>query len=198
MAIDAQTQPGYDGHPLIVLDGEGTPGQTNCLTITAGNSTVDGLAINRFGGSGIVLQGGSGNQIRGDVIGADAPGTSALGNALDGVLIDGSSFNTIGGTGEGDGNLISGNGRGIEVTENASGVKIQGNRIGTNAAGTAAIPNTDDGIDVDATGTLIAANTARFNGDWGIEAVPGVVDGGGNRASGNGRPAQCLNVTCQP
>jgi large repetitive protein len=54
----------------------------------------------------------------------------------------------------------------------------------------------DDGIDVDAPGTLIRANVATNNGDLGIEAVPGVIDGGGNRASGNGNPLQCLNVVC--
>jgi hypothetical protein len=39
-------------------------------------------------------------------------------------------------------------------------------------------------------------NTANRNHDLGIEAVPGVIDGGGNKASGNGNPAQCLNVVC--
>lgn len=29
-----------------------------------------------------------------------------------------------------------------------------------------------------------------------LEAVPGVTDGGGNRARGNGNPAQCTNVAC--
>ena len=44
--------------------------------------------------------------------------------------------------------------------------------------------------------TTITANTANDNLDYGIEAVAGVTDGGGNTASGNGNPAQCLNVTC--
>jgi hypothetical protein len=42
----------------------------------------------------------------------------------------------------------------------------------------------------------ITANTANDNLDYGIEAVAGVTDGGGNTASGNGNPAQCLNVAC--
>jgi hypothetical protein len=33
--------------------------------------------------------------------------------------------------------------------------------------------------------------------DLGIAAVPGVTDGGRNRARGNGNPAQCLNVACR-
>jgi hypothetical protein len=34
------------------------------------------------------------------------------------------------------------------------------------------------------------------NGDLGIEAVAGVADGGGNKARGNGSPAQCTNIAC--
>ena len=39
-------------------------------------------------------------------------------------------------------------------------------------------------------------NTANDNRDLGIEAVPGVIDGGGNRASGNGNVLQCTSVAC--
>jgi hypothetical protein len=31
----------------------------------------------------------------------------------------------------------------------------------------------------------------------GIEAVRGVIDGGGNKASGNGDPRQCKHITCR-
>jgi nitrous oxidase accessory protein NosD len=54
----------------------------------------------------------------------------------------------------------------------------------------------DDGIDVDSSTTTVTGNRARRNGDLGIEAVFGVFDGGGNLASGNGNPLQCLNITC--
>jgi hypothetical protein len=54
----------------------------------------------------------------------------------------------------------------------------------------------DDGIDVEAPGTVIRRNDAHDNGDLGIEAVAGVIDGGGNKASGNGNPLQCVNVFC--
>ena len=54
----------------------------------------------------------------------------------------------------------------------------------------------DDGIDVDSSTTTLTRNRARRNGNLGMEAVFGVVDGGGNLASGNGNPLQCLNVTC--
>ena len=39
-------------------------------------------------------------------------------------------------------------------------------------------------------------NSAKGNGDFGIDAVSGVTDIGGNTASGNGNPLQCRNVFC--
>jgi len=62
--------------------------------------------------------------------------------------------------------------------------------------GNTASENGDDGIRVDAAETTLTRNTANFNHDLGIEAVPGVIDGGGNRARGNGNPLQCTNVAC--
>jgi hypothetical protein len=55
----------------------------------------------------------------------------------------------------------------------------------------------DDGIDVRSPMTTITRNGAFGNHDLGIAAVAGVTDGGGNRAAGNGNPAQCLNVVCR-
>jgi parallel beta-helix repeat protein len=52
------------------------------------------------------------------------------------------------------------------------------------------------GIKVGSPSTTLTRNEARRNGKLGIYAVPGVTDGGGNRASGNGDPRQCVNVKC--
>jgi hypothetical protein len=54
----------------------------------------------------------------------------------------------------------------------------------------------DDGIDVNSVATTLTRNRAFRNHDLGIEAVPGVTDGGGNKAAGNGNPLQCTNVFC--
>jgi parallel beta-helix repeat protein len=54
----------------------------------------------------------------------------------------------------------------------------------------------DDGLDVNSRSTRLTRNRAVGNGDLGIEAVRGVIDGGGNRASGNGDARQCLHVKC--
>jgi hypothetical protein len=55
----------------------------------------------------------------------------------------------------------------------------------------------DDGIDVDAPGSTLTRNSANHNGDLGIEAVAGTIDGGKNKAVGNGNPAQCVGVSCK-
>jgi parallel beta-helix repeat protein len=44
--------------------------------------------------------------------------------------------------------------------------------------------------------TIVTRNEARYNDDLGIKAVLGVIDGGGNRASGNGDRRQCVNISC--
>ena len=45
--------------------------------------------------------------------------------------------------------------------------------------------------------TTLTRNEARYNHRLGIKAVAGVIDGGGNRASGNGDPRQCVNIVCR-
>ena len=75
------------------------------LSIGAGGSTVRGLVINRFG-AGIFISGGGGNHIEGNYIGTDVTGTLALGNQYNGIAIESSSSNTIGGTSAGAGNVI--------------------------------------------------------------------------------------------
>jgi len=59
------------------------------------------------------------------------------------------------------------------------------------------VGNRDDGIEVRSPGTRVAKNRATDNRLWGIQAVPGVIDEGGNRALGNGVAAQCLNIVCK-
>jgi hypothetical protein len=56
----------------------------------------------------------------------------------------------------------------------------------------------DDGIHVDSASTTITRNTAVSNTDLGIDAVAGVTDGGGNRATDNGNPLECVNISCRP
>lgn len=54
----------------------------------------------------------------------------------------------------------------------------------------------DDGFDVRSADATLTKNLAIRNDGHGIDAVPGVHDGGGNRARRNATEPQCINVRC--
>ena len=106
-----------------------------------------------------ITQSATGNVVEGNLIGTDKTGTVALGNANQGILITLATSNTIGGTAVGAGNVISGNLDG-GVDDDAGSNLYEGNLIGTNAAGTAAIPNIGGGIGANNSGTTIGGTSA--------------------------------------
>jgi hypothetical protein len=114
--------------------GGGLPGDRNI--ISGSKNLTDGIQMQGQTG------GTSGNTIRGNYIGTDVNGTgTTCGNTRDGIELLGPGTvanNVIAG------NVISGNGSfGIKLDgAGTTGTLIQGNKIGTNAAGTAGIPNT--------------------------------------------------------
>jgi hypothetical protein len=130
----------------------------------------DGIEISGSASTGIL--------VLGNRIGTDETGMSVLGNERNGVQIDGgASFNTIGGTGVNDGNLISGNtGDGVLIQGDDDG-QIQtgdnsliGNKIGTNVLGEAPVANDGQGVQI------LSSND---------NSVGGGVTGAGNLISGN-------------
>jgi hypothetical protein len=150
VVIDGTTQAGYVNAPIIELNGlsAGAGAVGLKLGATAGFSTVRGLVINRFSGSGMELNSAS-NTIVGNYIGTDVTGTLARGNgaasAAYGIFVK-SAGNCIGGTTAADRNVISGNNdTGIYILT-AGGNVVQGNWIGINAANTAALGNAYDGV----------------------------------------------------
>jgi parallel beta-helix repeat protein len=92
---------------------------------------------------------------------------------------------------------------GNDVLRNgADGIHFGGEVQNSVAEGNVASGNGDDGIEVaefvvgEIPNTL-ARNLATYNGDLGVEAVAGTLDGGGNRAFGNGNPLQCIGIACK-
>jgi hypothetical protein len=146
VTIDATTQPGFAGVPLIEVQ----PDRTlvfDGFKITSGNSVLRGLVINRFRGHAVVLETGGGNVIEGNYIGTDATGTAGEGNFSNGVFILSSSNNRVGGLTAGARNVISGNFQnGVHMALGASNNVVQGNYIGISAAGNVAVPNVNDGV----------------------------------------------------
>ena len=107
-------------------------------------------------GDGVDLygSGAGGNVIAGNSIGTDATGTDAIANGGDGVYIaevnaaNWVGVNSVQGPENADeGNVLSANrgDDGVEIFD-SSGQVVAGNFIGTNAAGTAALPNDSAGV----------------------------------------------------
>jgi parallel beta-helix repeat protein len=145
VVIDGTTDPDYAGTPIIELNGAGAGSDVDGLVLLGDASVVRGLVINRFDGSGIVLEGGGGHIVAGNFIGLGANGASDQGNSDYGIWIR-SDGNIIGGTSAVERNVVSGNDiDGIHIDGAADNV-VQGNYIGTDAAGMNAVGNAEDGI----------------------------------------------------
>ena len=152
VTIDATTERGFAGTPLVELNGAGAGAGASGLTLGAGSSgsTIEGLVINRFGQDAIQISGSSNNVISGNFLGTDASGTVARGNLV-GVFVSGTSTNNlIGGTTAAARNIISANTvDGIQLFgANVANNLVQGNYIGLDVTGTADLGNTNQGVAV--------------------------------------------------
>src|SRR5215217_7444286 len=87
VTIDASTQPGYAGQPLIELDGTNCTFNSPAFEIYAGNTTIRGFVINRFQSDGLSIFERPGNIVEGNYIGTDKTGTIALPNNNRGIGI---------------------------------------------------------------------------------------------------------------
>jgi uncharacterized repeat protein (TIGR01451 family) len=165
--------------PLIEISGGAVAAGTNGLTITAGNSLIKDLAIDRFaGGAAIAISGAGTDTLSGNFLGINPAGTAAAPNAI-GVRITGVGNNTIGGNTSADRNLISGNTTAGVIIEGAgaTGNIVLANWIGLDVTGNLPVGNAA-GIIVRGDGTPNSA--ARNN------TIGGVITSARNVISGNG------------
>jgi hypothetical protein len=171
------------GRPFIEIDGSLAGNTTEGLRIDPGaeGSIIKGLVVNRFGDDGITLI-ASNITVQSCWIGLTFDGTGDAGNGAAGIRLVGStSNNLIGGPTATQRNIISGQAVGI-ATGGGAGTKtnntIQGNFIGTNVAGTAAIPN-NFGIYFSnpIAGTQILGNVLSGNSSYGIALDGATVTG---------------------
>jgi hypothetical protein len=128
-------------------------------------------------GNGIAVIGSSRNVIAMNHIGTDVSGTSAVPNALNGILLTrNAAGNTIGGTATANndptadvfarppqGNLISGNtSNGVAIAAGATANTLMGNFIGTTASGNESLANARDGVAIaSANGNALLGTTFR-------------------------------------
>lgn len=124
----------------VTVDGVGN--------VVGGSSASAGNVISGNARSGVYVDSSSTNTaVRHNFVGVGASGLVALGNARSGVDLGGDDTVLVG-------NVISGNGTsGVEGY--ADVVRLFSNKIGTNAPGSAALGNADDGIDLGGEGVVV-------------------------------------------
>jgi parallel beta-helix repeat protein len=205
-----------DQHGFILGDSARNLVRNNAVSDSGGGievvegATFNRVEYNRFNhtGDGMLVGDASDNLIRHNLVtGAGGGEAGGFGIILDGAVrttVDRNSF--TGGRGPAifvarleaatatRDTVIS---RNLVNRNLADGILVDNGATGTLVIRNLAIRNGDDGIDVDAPATTLTRNIANRNHDLGIEAVPGVIDGGGNYAAGNGNPAQCINIDCK-
>jgi hypothetical protein len=197
-----------DGDTVAANNSDNTPYQAG-IRVESASNTIGGttaadrnvLSGNGFAGIELFGAGATANQVYGNYVGVDATGAFDRGNEQEGIDLELSSSNQIGGPLPGQRNIISGNGSdGVEI-DGGDLNQVWGNYIGTDITGTVIIPNDRDGVDVNenggdpATNNLIGGvaspndgNLIRGNGIYGVQVRgAGVIDNTihGNRIFGN-------------
>ena len=166
----------------VTQNGEGISVGGDDNTV-AGNDVADTRAGDQGSGVGVFVAVGSGNVVEHN---------SVVGTTRSGIQVSLLPEELEGGPPAAD-TIVRGN----HVRDNADGVLVQTTALGTVLEKNHALASGDDGIDVDSAATTLIANHAEHNGDLGIEAVVGVIDGGRNKAHGNGNPLECTNLVCK-
>ncbi|MEZ6091828.1 MAG: SdrD B-like domain-containing protein [Pirellulaceae bacterium] len=165
--VDAESNQIFGNY--IGTDAEGTEaignGESGVLINDASYNQIgaadEGNLISGNVRLGIAIVGGSANnQVAGNLVGTSLDGDYAIGNEQTGVVIQDSSDNVIGGNGDGDGNVISGNGATGSLEPGNAGIYIHGiqgqsarnvvagNYIGVDITGSIALPNEFAGISI--------------------------------------------------
>lgn len=170
---------GYEGSGIFIYNSNNTIG---------GSASGARNIISGHEGTGVVILGNyaiaENNVIQGNYIGTDITGNVDLGNVGHGVYMnEGARESVIGGTGAGEGNLISGNtGHGILLeSTSGDGTTIEGNTIGMNA-------DLDTGMPNDTWGVIILSDDNVVGGDTSASRniISGNGAGGGVAIAGSG------------
>lgn len=195
IGLDSAGQP--DGNTVLGVSIQDSPQNT-----IGGTGASDVNVISANGGTGVQVFGTTavGNIIAGDYIGTTPDGTRAAGNLIG--VVAGAGLTDVGSTTVLT--VISGNsGDGIEYSAVAGLGSIVNCRVGTNAAGTAAVPNGAAGIEIQGSGVgvgdtlhpnLVSGNATQGILLNGTKAATDTVDGNivglaadGTTPLGNGR-----------
>jgi len=161
--VDATSQPGWAGFPMIVLNGASS-GSGGALKVAAANTTVKGFDIVN-GDVGIAVTGGH-DTLQWNFLGVDA--TGRLGRPLKVGITLASDGNQVGSVGPR--NVIN---HGMKVSGKNN--KIQGNYIGVDAGGRVSLGDHETAIYVTGSGNVIGGvskgNIISGNGGYGVYVI---------------------------
>ena len=161
IGLDLTENPLANTHGIVISGknnrvGSGTDGEGNVIS---GNDKTGDSA-------GVLITGtnATGNRVQGNRIGTNKAGSAAIRNSQGVAVKNGATQNIVGTDGDGttdaaEGNLISGNGWGVNIEHGTTqNNRIAGNWIGLHSNGTSAIANTLGGIVVSGSNNLIGTN----------------------------------------
>jgi hypothetical protein len=192
VTLDGYTQPGShantlavgnDSVHLIEIDGSLAGAVVGgVLEIAGGNSLIRGLVVNRAqGGSSAAIKFVTlgGNTLEGTFIGLDPAGTNQQFDHCNGLRVENSNGNTIGGTVPAARNVITAtNGCGSDFVLNAADATIvMNNYIGTLASGTGAGGSALGVFMQAATGSIVGSPAAGLGNVIGGHSVASVALG---------------------
>lgn len=194
-SIDATTQPGYAGTPIVRVHGGAIAGSANGFEVVGGSTLIRGFSVTGFPGTVLVGSGiffpsasGDGNTIEGNYIGIDTGGVTAIPNGSDGIRGEaGSDNHVIGGTVAAARNVSTSNSDGVQLS-NTIGAMIRGNYLGPNATGMSGPGNVASGCRlIGTTGCTVggppgARNVISGNATDGVVANSGATS---NTIAGN-------------
>lgn len=171
---------------LAVADSHLTSGAASAIRVQGDRARIARNEVPQSSGglfSGIELTGSDGRIVDNHVTGPTWTG---------GIVVVAGANNVVAENDVSDvtlprGHFGASDGDGIFVGPFTAGTLLRNNLVDRNEG---------DGIELQAPDARLRGNGARDNGDFGIDAAPGVTDLGGNFASGNGNPLQCRNVFC--
>jgi parallel beta-helix repeat protein len=167
-----------DGNDNRVLRNTGSSGDSHGIVISGARNHVIGNTGESFIDAGIRVTDFA------DIVLRDNIGSSGVGA---GIVVENGSGGVV------ERNVANDNSSAHGIVVLADNLLIRKNEASRNDLG---------GIIVLGTGNTIKQNVANDNNPeslstYGIYAVEGNFDGGGNRARGNGAPEQCFGVTCK-
>jgi hypothetical protein len=170
--IDATSEPDYVNHPIIELTTASAVQQG--IVISASDSTVKGLALNKFSVAAITVNSGAANALLiANYIGTDVTGLLSASNLGWGIDVTNVGARTmVGDDSSANRNIIASNGAGAIRVLNSRDVRIGSNYIGIGSDGATALGNTI-GISLfgDTLGTVIRFNHIANSSAQGIALI---------------------------